>query len=224
QLGEYGAAIRINSFIAMPLLTLNNIFAPTIAELHSRGETKKLEVMFKLVTKWSNTFSFPIFLITALFSRYLLGISGSGFVAAWPLVIAFGVGSMINAATGSVGYMLLMTGYQKLSFLNSIAAVVVNVVLGVILAPRYGAMGVAVSTGLAIAVVNLLRLFQVRLLLKVHPYRWDVLKPLWAGLISAAPVGALLFLLSSIKSSFTLGHAIVSLELSLIPVFLVGYI
>src|SRR5207249_3688665 len=46
QLGEYGAAIRISSFISMPLLTLNNIFAPTIAELHSKGEKQKLEAMF----------------------------------------------------------------------------------------------------------------------------------------------------------------------------------
>ena len=225
-LGQYGAAIRISSFILMPLLTLNNIFAPTIAELHSQGESQKLEVMFKVVTKWSITFSLPIFLLTALFSPFLLGVSGPGFIPAWPLVIAFGVGSMINAGTGSVGYMLLMTGHQRLSFLNSIAAVIVNTVLGIILAPRYGAMGIAVSTGLAIVVINLMRLLQVRLLLKMHPYRWDMFKPLGAGLLSAAVIGSIFYLLSSthIKVSIQLGHSILSVQLLLIPVFLALYI
>jgi len=226
QLGEYGAAIRMSTFITMPLLSLNNIFAPTIAELHGKGERQKLESMFKVIVRWSITFSLPIFLIMVLFSPYLLGLTGAGFVAAWPLVIAFSLGAMINAVTGPVGYMLLMTGYQRLSFLNSIAAVIVNVALGIILTPRYGAMGIAVSTGLAIVVINLLRLLQVRIFLKMHPYRWDVFKPIGAGVISAALAAAFLYLLnhSSFKLHILLGHAILSAQLLLIPIFLAGYV
>ncbi len=224
QLGEYGAALRLSMFISMPLLTLNSTFAPTIAELYAKGEKQKLEAMFKVVTKWSITFSLPIFLVIALFARYLLGVSGAGFIAAWPLVIAFAAGPMVNAGTGSVGYMLLMTGYQKLSFLNSIAAVITNVVLGVILTPRYGAMGTALSTGMALVVLNLMRVIQVRLLLKMHPYRWDVLKPIGAGLISSALIGVALYMLGHTRTSFTVGHAILSLQLLLIPVFLAMYI
>src|SRR5437660_10969326 len=36
-IGQYGAALRLSNFIAMPLITLINIFAPTIAELHIKG-------------------------------------------------------------------------------------------------------------------------------------------------------------------------------------------
>jgi O-antigen/teichoic acid export membrane protein len=180
--------------------------------------------MFKVVTKWSITFSLPICMVTTVFSPYLLGIAGSAYIAAWPLVIGLAAGSMLNACTGSVGYMLLMTGYQRLSFINSIAAVITNVALGIILTPRYGAMGTAVSTGLAIVVMNLMRVLQVRILLKMHPYRWDVFKPIGAGLLSAVPVGVILFLLSHIKSSFTIGHALISFQLLLIPLFLACYI
>ncbi|HYK83912.1 MAG TPA: oligosaccharide flippase family protein [Ktedonobacteraceae bacterium] len=225
-LGQYGAAMRLSNFIALPLASLNNIFAPTIAELHSKGESQKLEAMFKIVTKWSITFSLPIFLIMVLFSPYLLALPGAAFIPAWPLLIAFALGSMLNAGTGSVGYMLLMTGYQKLSFLNSLVAVVVNIALGVYLTPRYGAMGTAVSTGLAICALNLMRVLQVRLLLKMHPYKWDVFKPIGAGAISAACTGGLLLLLhhSHIRTEITLRHAVLSVQLLLIPVFLACYI
>jgi O-antigen/teichoic acid export membrane protein len=200
------------------------MFGPTIAELHSQGERQKLEAMFKVVTKWAITFSLPIFAIATLFSASLLGISGEGFVAAWPLVIAFSVGTMVNVSTGSVGYMLLMTGHTKLSFLNSLAAVTVNIVLGVILTPHYGAMGVAVATGLAVCTVNLMKLLQVRLLVKMQPYRLDVLKPVGAGLISAGVTGGLLYLLSLAHLYVQISRFRLSFELSLVPVFLACYI
>lgn len=224
QLGLYGASIRLSVFISLPLTSLANVFAPTIAELHSRGERGRLETMFKVVTKWSITFSLPIFLVLVLFSPYILSLSGKDFVAAWPLVIAFALGNLLNAGTGTVGYMLLMTGYNKLSFINSLVAVVVNIVLGIILTPRYGAMGTAIATGLALGVLNIMRLLQVRLLLKMQPYRLDTLKPFGAGLISAAVVGAGLYLLDKMNWHALLGHAIVSAQLALIPVFLVSYI
>ena len=228
QLGQYGAAMRLSNFIQMPLMSINNIFAPTIAELHSKGEMQKLETMFKIMGKWSITFSLPLFLVATLFAPYLVILPGAGFAPAWPLLIAFGVGAMINAATGAVGYMLLMTGYQKLSFLNSLVAVAVNIGLGIYLTPRYGAMGTAISTGLAICALNIMRLIQVRLLLKMHPYYAEDWKPLASGLIASAVIGGALYLLyhfhSHIHTSVRLGHAILSVQLLLIPVFLVIYI
>lgn len=226
QIGQYGAATRISNFISLPLLSLNNIFAPTIAELHSKGEREKLESLFKVVTKWTITFSLPLFLVSALFSPYLLGLSGAAFVPAWPLVVALAFGALLNAGTGAVGYMLLMTGYNKLSFLNSLVAVIANVALGVVLIPRYGAIGTAIGTGVSFCVVNLMRLLQVRLLLKMHPYRWDVIKPIGAGLLSSAVIGAIFYLLylSHLKLYMLLGHAILSIQLLFIPVFLALYI
>ena len=225
-LGQYGAAMRLSNFIALPLSSINNIFAPTIAELHSKGELKKLESMFKIVTKWTITFSLPIFLVVVLFSPYLLELPGASFAGAWPLLVAFAFGGLVNAGTGAVGYMLLMTGYQRISFINSLVAVVVNIALGLYLTPRYGAMGTAVSTGLAICAQNFMRLLQVRVFLKMHPYRWDMLKPLGAGLISSAITGVLLLLLyaSHVETAFLVRHAVLSVQLLLIPVFLACYV
>jgi O-antigen/teichoic acid export membrane protein len=223
-LGLYATAIKISSFIAMPLASFNAMFAPTIAELHSQGEHQKLAAMFQIVTKWSITFSLPIFWIVTLFSVPLLSISGPQFIAAWPLVVAFAVGSLINVATGPVGYILLMTGHTKTSFLNSLTAIIVNVAVGVILTPRYGAIGVAISTGMAVAVVNLMKLLQVRILVKMQPYRWDVLKPVGAGLISASLTAGLLYLTNQAHLYWQISHYHITLGLLLIPVFGACYI
>jgi O-antigen/teichoic acid export membrane protein len=223
-IGQYGAAIRIAIFISMPLQSFNTMFSPTIAELYSKGEKQKLSAMFKIVTKWALTFSLPIFWIAVLFSEPLLGISGSGFAPAWPLLIALAIGNLINVATGSVGYMLLMTGHQKITFLNSLVAIVFNIVLGVILIPHFGAMGVAIATGVALSVVNLMRLLQVYIFLRMTPFRWDTLKPIAAGLFSALVTGCLIYLLSLTNLSLHISKYKISLELALIPVFIALYV
>jgi O-antigen/teichoic acid export membrane protein len=224
NIGRYSAAVKISNFISLPLIALNTMFAPTIAELYNKGEKQKLEVMFKVVTKWSITLSLPIFWISTLFAAPLLGLSGSEYASAWPLLIAFAIGGLINASTGAVGYMLIMTGHQKIAFMSSFIAVIVNIVLGVILTPRYGAMGTAVSTGLATCVLNLMRLIYVKRLVKMQPYRWDTLKPVGAGIISAALTGGLIYLLSYTHFSLQIFRIQVSIELSLIPVFIVVYV
>ena len=223
-IGQYGAAIRIAIFVSMPLQSFNTMFSPTIAELYSKGEYQKLSAMFKIVTKWALTFSLPIFWIAVLFAEPLLGISGIGFTPAWPLLIALAIGNLINVATGSVGYMLLMTGHQKITFLNSLVAIVFNIVLGVILIPRYGAMGVAIATGVALSVVNLMRLLQVYFFLKMTPFRWDTLKPIGAALISAVITGSLIYWLSLTNLSLHISRINISIELALIPVFIVLYV
>jgi O-antigen/teichoic acid export membrane protein len=223
QIGQYTAAIKISLFILLPLTSLNIVFTPTIAELYARKAHQKLASMFKVVTKWTITFSLPIFGTVTLFSVPLLELSGKSFTAAWPLLIALATGYMISAATGSVGYMLLMTGHQKFSLFNSVATIILNIVLGIILTPRYGAMGTAISTGLAISVINGIRLLEVYLVLKMFPYRWDVLKPLGAGFISALLTGVLLYLLNLTHYTLQLFHLHLSIQLALVPVFLISY-
>ena len=223
-IGQYSAAIRIAIFVSMPLQILNTMFSPTIAELYSKGENQKLSAMFKIVTKWALTFSLPLFWIAVLFAKPLLGISGNGFIPAWPLLIALAIGNLINVSTGSVGYMLVMTGHQKITFLNSLIAIVFNLVLGVILIPRYGAMGVAIATGVALSVLNLMRLLQVYIFLRMTPFRWDTLKPIGAGLLSAVLTAILIYWLSLTNLTLHLLRLNLSIELALIPVFIALYV
>jgi O-antigen/teichoic acid export membrane protein len=214
QVGQYNAAIKISDFIAMPLFSLTTMFAPTIAELHSKSEHVKLGIMYKVVNKWTITLSLPIFLVATLFSRTLLQLSGRSFVDAWPLLVVSAIGSLVNAATGSVGYILLMTGHQKWSFVNSVTSVALNVIFGAVLIPRYGAMGAALGTMSALILLNIIRYIQVRFILKMNPYAWDVFKPFGAGILAGAITGCLLLLLAKMS---------VFVHLLLIPVCLVCY-
>jgi hypothetical protein len=81
---------------------------------------------------------------------------------------------------------------------------------------------VAIATGMAVSVVNLMRLLQVRVLLKMQPYRWDVLKPISAWIVSSLFTGTLLYLLNLLHVSLQFYG--LHIELLLIPVFLAIYV
>ncbi len=69
-----------------------------------------------------------------------------------------------------------------------------------------------------------MRLLQVYLLLKIHPYRGDTFKPIGAGLISALMTGLLLYPVSIVNLHVQLFDKNLPLQLLLIPVFLACYL
>ncbi|MEA3643989.1 MAG: polysaccharide biosynthesis C-terminal domain-containing protein [Lamprobacter sp.] len=69
---------------------------------------------------------------------------------------------LVNVATGSVGYLLSMTGHERLLRNNVLAAAVVALDGALVLIPAFGLIGTAVATATGIAIQNLLCVWQVR--------------------------------------------------------------
>ncbi|MBI5207587.1 MAG: flippase [Candidatus Firestonebacteria bacterium] len=185
EVGIYESGVRVAALIIFPLTAFNNIFSPMISELHSQNAWDRIESLFKVVTKWIFTLSFPIFLLLLIFAKPIMNIFGKDFVLGAPVLIIIGLGQLINAGTGSVGYVLTMTGHQNIVLLNSIILCIINIILGLFLIPDSGIIGAAISACFSISFVNVLRLIEVYYFLKIHPYKLNFWKSLTAGIISA---------------------------------------
>jgi O-antigen/teichoic acid export membrane protein len=104
----------------------------------------------------------PVVTLMVCFPHWLMWLFGDEFVAGAPLLRILAIGQFINVATGSVGYLLMMTGHEK-DMRNSLLVVApCSILLSLWLIPLYGATGAAVATALAIAGQNLLAVFWVR--------------------------------------------------------------
>jgi O-antigen/teichoic acid export membrane protein len=80
---------------------------------------------------------------------------------AWPLRILT-LGQLVNVATGSVGYLLIMTGNQTLLRNNTTVWAILNLVGNLVLVPSYGAVGAATSTAVCLASMNIVSWWIVR--------------------------------------------------------------
>ncbi len=100
------------------------------------------------------------------------------------MLVVLSVAQFINCITGGVGFTLSMTGKQYLEMYNSIAMVLINIVLNYFLIPEYGAMGAAIATSISIIAINLVRLAEVYIFYKIHPYSTDYFRGIICGVVA----------------------------------------
>jgi O-antigen/teichoic acid export membrane protein len=184
MIGIYGISQRFLPLIAAPLASFNKIFAPIISDLFSQKKLKELEYEFKIVTKWVLTVGLPIFTLLIFFSKEIMSLFGSSFVAGSQAMVVLCFGQLINISTGSVGFMLMMTGRPHANLFNSVLLCLINILLNIYLIPRYGILGAAFASTIAIGAIQLLRLGEVWYFLHIHPYRRDLWKPVLSCVIS----------------------------------------
>ena len=185
EVGIYNAA----SFFAaqMPLFinAIIPIFSPVVADLHNKERFPEIERLYKTVTRWILIATLPLFLLFLFFPTHFMGIFGAEFEAGSALLTLLSVAFLIGAGTGPGGQILLMTGKENIDVLNSVAVIVVNVLLNLWLIPAYGILGAAIATTTGLVLMHIARFLEVYRLYTMTPYEMSVLKPISAALIAA---------------------------------------
>jgi len=184
DVGLYRATSQTSLLLTLIIVSFNTIFAPTIADLLHKNEVSKTRDLFKTSTRWSLTATVPIFLVLIVSGGDILRIFDVRFASGAIPLLALAIGQLVTAGTGSCGQILAMSGHQYLKLFGDLAMAVGNVVLNLILIPRWGIMGAAVATAISVAAVHVVRLMQVYVVLKLTPYDLRYLKVIIAGAIA----------------------------------------
>jgi O-antigen/teichoic acid export membrane protein len=186
DVGIYSAAVRTALVASLIVGSFNAIFASTISDLHHRGDLERLGFLFKAVGKWTFLATLPLVLAVMLLSPEIMRLYGAPFVAGSGALDVLALTQLVGASAGSVGYMLTLSGRQRWMVLNISLACLASVGLNALLIPRFGMVGAAWSTCLALALFNALSLVQVRASLHMHPYNAAYLRILAAGVLPFA--------------------------------------
>ena len=176
DVGVYAVAAALIAYEAIILQSVNQIFAPVIADVHSRGEHVLLGRMFQTLTKWMLGLTCPLAIVMIAFARPIMRMFGHDFEAGWIVLVIGTCGQLVNCGVGSVGYLLLMSGNQRRLVRVQVVMAAVMVVLSLQLVPVWGALGAAVAAAITNAGMNAWNLFEVRRVLKLTPYNRSYLK------------------------------------------------
>jgi O-antigen/teichoic acid export membrane protein len=170
ELDAYAAAARISQVLLLFLTSLNLVFSPFAADLHARGERKRLDELFKRSTRWALAATLPLLIVLLVAAGDVLqAFSGRFEVGEGALRILL-LGQLANVATGSVGFLLIMTGFTSLDLLDNLLGVLLLVGLAVGLTAAWGIEGTALAAAVSIAALNVVRLLQVRRRIGIQPY------------------------------------------------------
>jgi O-antigen/teichoic acid export membrane protein len=170
EVGIYSVAMAVVAYVALVLTSINQIFAPTIADLHTRGEHALLSRLFQSLTKWVIGLTMPVALVIIVLARPLMHTFSLEFEAGWPILVIGTLGQLVNCGVGSVGYLLLMSGNQKRLMKVEIWMTIVTVVLSAALIPAWGMVGSAVGWAIVNIGTNAWNLLEVRKALALSPY------------------------------------------------------
>ena len=162
EVGVYSVVVKLASLTSLSLVAINSIAAPKFSELYSKGDMDGLKKVAQNSTKMIFFSSLPIILILSVFPKYVLGMFGnefiSGYIALWILMI----GQIVNAMSGSVGYILIMIGKEKVFQNIIILTSILNVIFNYLLVQKYGICGVAFSTTISLSLLNIVALIYIR--------------------------------------------------------------
>lgn len=180
QVGLYTVAVKIVSVGVIVLASFNTMFSPMISEYTSKNHIKELGVLFSSITRWVFIISLPLYSLIAWFAPSIGALFGKEYVHAQTCIVVLCLGQIVNSLTGPAGQILLMSGQSFVNLWTNLTGFIITIVLNVALIPQYGIVGSALGVSIAVAVVNIIRLFLTWRMFNIHPYEVDYLKPVVA--------------------------------------------
>lgn len=169
SVGNYTVANRGANFVVFPFLGLNVVLAPQIAALYASGDRRRLQRVLTWGSRAAFIAALPIALGLTLLGDIYLDLFGEGFAGGLSALQILTLGSLIASAAGSAGLVMIMTGHESTAAKVVGASAVLNVGLNLVLIPRFGAAGAALSTAVTTNLWTLFVVAWIRRRLRVDP-------------------------------------------------------
>lgn len=168
--GIYNIVDSIGRLTNFLLASSNASFVPIISELYSQKKIIILNKLYSTIIRWISIFTVPIVVTIVLFPGVILNIFGPEYLVAKNVLIILAFGQMINSFGGANGYILNMTGNEKLNLINNFVMGGLNVFLNFLLIPKYGILGAGIATTVSIVIINIIIIIQIRKKIDIFPY------------------------------------------------------
>lgn len=169
DVGIFNVANRIASLLLFPLMAMISILAPKFAAMYRQGDMDGLKRLARSSSWLLTLISLPVAVLVAAGAEWILAIFGSDFKDGAMVLTILLVGVVVNAATGPVANLLMMSGHEYVVRNTAVFASLLILVMCLLLIPRYGMIGAATATSLGIAVQNLTMTYMVRRYLGFSP-------------------------------------------------------
>jgi O-antigen/teichoic acid export membrane protein len=174
--GIFGVAAGVATLVGFGLRAANSIVAPMISELYWQGKTGDLQRMLSLAAMGLVAFSVPLSLGIIIFGKFILSLFGPAFTAGYATLVVLTLAQLIHSLAGPTGFLMTMTGYQGQAARIIFAAVALMTGLGLVLIPKLGIEGAALSMAGAIVFWNVWMYLLIRRELDVDPTLLSLLK------------------------------------------------
>lgn len=157
QIGTFQVAVSTAALTSLILNAVDATVAPQFASLFIQGRRRTLQKLVLISTRIVFIFNVIMTVIFIIFGQILLElVFGVELVEAYSTILIIMAGQMVNSFFGPVPTLLNMTGHEKDVMKVIGFSSVINIIITLILTPRFGIMGGAISTASSLAFAQLI--------------------------------------------------------------------
>ena len=185
-LGHFHDVTEVAAFrVVQPAAVLNQVvltsftmlFTPMAARLFARKDYEGINNLYWQTAIWTAMMSFPVFVLTfSLANPLTVLLYGERYEQSGIILALLSLGYYFNAALGFNGLTLKVFGKLKFIVTVNALAAIVNVVINLLLIPRYGALGAAIGTCSTLVAHNILKQAGLRFGTGISLFDWRYLK------------------------------------------------
>ena len=170
EVGIYFAATRIVNLVTFIYFAVAALTVPKFSELHAKGNRADLQDFVHNIIQWIFWPTLAAVVVILLLGKFALGFFGADFASGSVLLAILVIGFLARASTGPIEYLLNMTGNQNATAAAYGAAAVLNIILNLILVPRFGLEGAAAATAISLVSASIWLFISVRLRLDITAF------------------------------------------------------
>lgn len=156
------AVQRTANLVGFILIVVNMVVAPRYAVLWKENKVKEIEKLAKWSSRIMVVLASLIVFNMMFFSESIMLLFGEGYQEFSHLLVIIVVGQFVNVATGSVGYLLNMSGHEKDYNKVSMLFGPITIILALVLTYNFGVLGAAYAISIGIALQNIGALWMVK--------------------------------------------------------------
>lgn len=193
DVGVYNVAYQLRELGRFFYYPATFLLPPVLTGLSKRGEETAARRIYQVTTKWTVHLTTPVFLLLVLFPDVVIELAfGPAFRAGASALRILLLSVMASVLFGANTLALIALGHSRINLTVDALAAVTNVVLNLVLIPRYGIVGAA---GAAVAAFLLRDVVYTTALYRregLHPFSTATFRP-YVGTVVVAAAGYAVF-------------------------------
>jgi len=151
QIGIYNVSWRLVTIMGIVLIVFNNINAPQYSKNFKEGNIANIDITSRKTSIILIWLGLPVISTIIIFAEDILSLFGNEFIQGAPILQILAIGQIFNFSTGSVGYLLLMTGHEKKLRNLTLCICIFQIIALLIFIPQYNIYAAAIINSIAIA-------------------------------------------------------------------------
>ena len=183
--GFYGAGTMLVREIRSVKMVFSTAFSPHIVRLYKLKSYKQLSYHFSKTSAWIASITIPVLFIVAIFKDPLMAFIHPEYAGNTQFIYYLLPIPYFFCSFSLAGNIVAMTGHSKLNLLNSIIVAATNTLLNFILIPKFGIIGAALASAIAMFILNSCELIEARLVASAKLYLKHITRPHLSGFIAS---------------------------------------